>query len=158
MRSLNRVELIGNLGQEPEMRYTPNGKAVTQFNLATNMAFKDDAGKDQERTEWHRIIAWEKTGELCNEHLTKGSCVFVSGRLQTRSYEDKDHVKRWATEIVASQVIFLDKKDSNRRPEPPLPEDKVPATDSSTPPEPIPFVDSMVSELGKDGIPASVSP
>lgn len=100
---LNRVTLIGNLGKDPEMRYTANGKAVTTFSVATSTRYD---GK--ETTEWHSIVAWEKLAELCGEHLGKGRKVYVDGRIATRSW-DKDGQKHYRTEIVANQVLFLDR-------------------------------------------------
>lgn len=154
MRSLNLVQLIGNLGGDPEMRYTPNGKAVTTFNLATNMVWKDDAGKEQERTEWHRVLTWEKTAEIVNEHLNKGSCVYVSGRLQTRMWTDAKGVDRWTTEVVASQVMFLDKKN-DRRPDAPVPDTKVPVGGGPEP-APVSLVEA-VEQLVTDGKATKVS-
>lgn len=106
MASLNKVMIIGNLGADPEMRYTANGSAVTNFNVAVNESWSKD-GERQERTEWFAVVAWNKAAETCAEHLSKGSQVFVEGRLQTRSWE-KDGQKHYRTEIVADNVRFLD--------------------------------------------------
>ena len=107
MASLNRVFLIGNLGQDPELRYTPNQTAVANFNIATTDSRMDKDGKRVETTEWHRIVVWSKTAENCAKYLAKGRPVFIEGRLQTRSWEDKTGQKRYTTEIVADRVQFL---------------------------------------------------
>ncbi|MGH7336817.1 MAG: single-stranded DNA-binding protein [Myxococcota bacterium] len=107
MASINKVILIGNLGRDPELRYTQNGQAVANFTLATNERFSTKDGDKQERTEWHRIVAWGRTGELCAQYLSKGRSVYLEGRLQTREWEDKEGQKRRTTEIVANTVQFL---------------------------------------------------
>src|SRR5262245_26825952 len=94
MASVNKVILIGNLGRDPELRYTPGGQAVANFTLATNERFSSKDGEKQERTEWHRIVAWGRTGELCAQYLSKGRSVYIEGRLQTREWEDKEGQKR----------------------------------------------------------------
>ncbi len=106
-RSLNKVMLIGNLGKDPELKYTPSGVAVATFSIATSEQWKDQDGNAQERTEWHNIVAWRKLAEIVGEYLKKGKKVYVEGKLQTRNYE-KDGVKRYVTEIVADQLIMLD--------------------------------------------------
>ena len=107
MSSLNRVTLIGHLGADPELRYTATGTAVANFRIATSETWSDADGKRQERTEWHRIVVWGKTAESCGEFLSKGRCVCVEGRLQTRSWTDRDGQSRATTEIVATNVTFL---------------------------------------------------
>lgn len=107
MASLNKVFLIGNLGADPEVRYTASGGAVANFRIATTDVWNDKQGERQERTEWHRIVAWGKTAELCGEYLKKGRSVHIEGRIQTREWEDKDHNRRFTTEIVADRVTFL---------------------------------------------------
>ena len=104
---LNKVLLIGNLGKDPEVRYTPGGQAVANFTIATNDAWTDKQGQKQERTEWHRIVVWGKTAENCGEYLSKGRQVYVEGRLQTREWNNKEGVKQYTTEVVANQVLFL---------------------------------------------------
>ncbi len=102
--SVNKVILLGHLGGDPELRYTGSGKAVAGFTVATS----EYAGRDREpQTEWHRIVVWDKLAELCNQYLHKGRQVYIEGRLQTRSWEDRNGQKRYTTEIVAQQVIFL---------------------------------------------------
>ncbi len=105
--SVNKVLLIGRLGNNPEIRYTNTGTAVANFNLATSESWNDKSGQKQERTEWHRVVVWGKLAELCEKYLAKGRQCFVEGRLQTRSWDDKDGNKRFTTEIVASTVQFL---------------------------------------------------
>jgi single-strand DNA-binding protein len=105
--SLNKVMLLGRLGQEPELKYTPSGSAVCNFSLATTESWSDKSGQKQERTEWHRIVVWGKLGELCNQYLSKGRQAFVEGTLQTRSWEGKDGQKRYTTEINAKNVQFI---------------------------------------------------
>jgi len=110
-RSLNKVQLIGNLGKDPELRYTTAGVAVATFSVATNESWKDQDGNLQERTEWHNIVAWRKLAEICGEWLKKGKKVYIEGRLQTRSYDDKNTgAKKYITEIVADNMIMLDGK------------------------------------------------
>jgi single-strand DNA-binding protein len=106
MASVNRVILVGNLGRDPELRYTQSGQPLTRFSLATNERFKQ--GDDwQERTEWHRVVVWGKQAENCAQYLQKGRSVYIEGRLQTRDWEDKEGNKRQTTEIVAQTVQFL---------------------------------------------------
>ncbi len=107
MASLNKAIIIGNLGRDPEVRYTNSGQAVAQLNVATHERWKDKDDNPQERTEWHRVTVWGRQGENCGKYLTKGRQVYIEGRLQTREWEDKDGNKRYTTEIVASQVLFL---------------------------------------------------
>ena len=109
MASLNKVMLIGNLGADPEIRYTPSGAAVANFNMATRAQWTTKEGEKQDRTEWHRIVAWRRLGEICGEYLHKGSLVYIEGRLQTRSWEDRDGNKRYTTEIVAQGMQMLDR-------------------------------------------------
>lgn len=105
--SVNKVLLIGRLGQDPELRYTAGGSAVCNFSLATSENWQDKNGQKQERTEWHRVVIWGKLGELCNQYLKKGRQAYVEGKLQTRSWEDKTGQKRYTTEINATNVKFL---------------------------------------------------
>ncbi len=107
MASVNKVMLVGHLGRDPELRYTPSGAAVANFTLATNEAWTDKSGEKQERTEWHRIVVWGKQAEIAGEYLTKGKQVFVEGSLQTREWNDRDGNKKQTTEIRAQRVIML---------------------------------------------------
>ena len=112
MSGINKVILIGRLGSDPEVRYTPSGVAVANFSVATSEEWKDkDSGEKKERTEWHRIVAWRRLGEICGEYLSKGRQVYVEGRLQTRSWDDRDGNKKYTTEIVASDIQFLGSRD-----------------------------------------------
>jgi len=126
---MNKAILIGNLGADPELRYTTGGTAVCNFSLATNEKWTDKSGAKKERVEWHRIVVWDKQGESCKEYLTKGRQVCVEGKLQTRQWEDKDGVKKYTTEVVAQRVEFLGGKGEGggRRDEPPpVDDDDVP--------------------------------
>lgn len=107
MRGVNKVILVGNLGRDPEIRYTRDGTAVANLNLATTDTWNDANGQKQERTEWHRVVAWGKLAEIAKEYLGKGRQVYIEGRLQTRSWEDKDGNKRYTTEIRADQMLML---------------------------------------------------
>ena len=105
---INKVILIGNLGADPEVRFTPSGQAVANFRIATSESWNDKTtGQKQERTEWHRIVVWGKLAELCGEYLKKGRQCYVEGRLQTREWTDKEGKKNWTTEMVANTVQFL---------------------------------------------------
>jgi single-strand DNA-binding protein len=108
---VNRVILIGNLGADPEVRFTPSGQAVANFRIATSESWNDKNGQKQERTEWHRIVVWGKLAELCGEYLKKGRQCFVEGRLQTREWTDKENRKNYTTEVVANSVVFLGGRD-----------------------------------------------
>jgi len=109
MAGINKVILVGRLGRDPEVRYTRSGDAVANFSLATSEEWKDkNTGEKQEKTEWHRIVAWRRLGEICGEYLRKGSQVYVEGKLQTRSWEDRDGNTRYTTEIVAQSMQMLD--------------------------------------------------
>jgi single-strand DNA-binding protein len=107
MAGLNKVMLIGNVGKDPEMRYTANGKAVTTFSLACNRSYGGHDGERREDTEWFEIVTWDKLAELCSQFLQKGRQAYVEGRLQTRSWEGQDGQKRYRTEVVANTVLFL---------------------------------------------------
>lgn len=141
MAGINKVILIGRLGNDPEVRYTPSGDAVANFSIATSEEWKDkNTGEKRERTEWHRVVAWRRLGEICGEYLSKGRQVYVEGRIQTNAWEDKEGIKRYTTEILASTVQFLggrDSADPGRSEKPPLPE----------------FPGTPVNEPGDDDIP-----
>ena len=111
---INKVILVGNLGGDPEIRYIDNGTAVANFSIATSERWKDkNTGEMQNRTEWHRIVAWRKLAEICNQYLSKGRQVYIEGRLQTREWKDKDGNKRYTTEVVANEMKMLGKKDTS---------------------------------------------
>jgi single-strand DNA-binding protein len=112
-RSINKIILIGNLGQDPELRYTSSGVAVASFSMATSESWKDQDGNVQEKTQWHKLVAWRKLAEIVGEYLKKGSKVYVEGRIQYRSYDDKNGVKRDITEIVVDQMLMLDSKGAS---------------------------------------------
>lgn len=120
--SLNLVQIIGNLGRAPELRYTNGGTPVASLNVATTRHYKTSDGEPKEETEWHRVTVWGKQAQQCHEHLDKGRQVYVSGRLQTRSYE-KDGETRYSTDIVADRVTFLGSPSGGRKNEPPPPTD-----------------------------------
>ena len=105
--SVNKVILVGNLGKDPELRYTPSGAAVATFSLATSERYKDKSGEQQEKTEWHNIVAWRQLAEICGKYLHKGKQVYIEGKIQTRSYDDRDGNKKYITEIVADQMQML---------------------------------------------------
>ena len=107
MRGVNKVILVGNLGRDPEIRYTRDGTAVANLNLATSESWNDANGQRQERTEWHRVVAWGKLAEIAKEYLSKGRQVYIEGRLQTRSWDDKQGNKRYTTEVKADQMVML---------------------------------------------------
>ena len=112
---INKVVLVGNLGKDPEVNYTPAGMAVSNFSVATTEKWKDkQSGEMQERTEWHRIVAWSKLGEICGEYLKKGQQVYIEGKLQTRQWE-KDGITRYSTEVVASVMKMLGQRDSGQQ-------------------------------------------
>ncbi|MDP2729774.1 MAG: single-stranded DNA-binding protein [Dehalococcoidales bacterium] len=110
MVSVNKMIIIGNLGSEPEMRFTPNGRPVTSFSVATNWRYTTPEGERREETEWFTVVAWGKLAEQCNQFLTKGRLVYVEGRLRTHSWEGQDGQKRSRNEIVADRVSFLDRQ------------------------------------------------
>lgn len=113
MSGINKVIIIGNLGQDPDMRYTPTGAAVCSISVATTESWNKD-GQKQEKTEWHRVVIWNKRAEVCAKYLFKGSKVYIEGKLQTRSFE-KDGVKKYITEIIATDVQFLTKNESGNQ-------------------------------------------
>ena len=107
-RDLNKVQMTGRLGADPEMRYTPQGHAVTTFRAASNRSWRTAEGETHEDTEWFRVVAWNKLAEICNQWLSKGSRVYVEGRLQTRQWQDQEGQTRYRTEVIASDMIMLD--------------------------------------------------
>lgn len=127
MASLNKVMLIGNLGKEPEVRYTTSGQAVASFSLATSEKFKNKNGETEERTEWHRVTLWGRLAEISGEYLAKGKTVYIEGRLQTRKWTDKDGNDRYTTEIVADRMLMLGSRgkeaSDKAEMEPPFPTD-----------------------------------
>ncbi|MFA4916022.1 MAG: single-stranded DNA-binding protein [Syntrophales bacterium] len=135
----NKVILIGRLGADPDTRYTPDGAMVTNFRLATDEQWKSKTGEKGQRTEWHRVVTFGKLAEICSNYLAKGRLVFVEGRIQTRAWEDKDNIKHFTTEIIATNMQMLEPKGQTKVPDTaaedsflspsgldPLPEDDVP--------------------------------
>lgn len=116
-KDLNKVMLTGRLGADPEMRYTPNGSPVTSFNVASSRKRSSQDGEAREETEWFKVVAWNKLAEICSNYLTKGSKVYIEGRLQTRSWEDQNGQKRYSTEVIANDMIMLDSRRPSDRPE-----------------------------------------
>ncbi len=139
MAGVNKVILVGNLGADPEIRYTADGTAVATFRLATSRRWTNKEGERVEQTEWHRIVAWRRLGEICAQYLSKGKQVYVEGRIQTRSWEDKDGNKRWTTEIIAENLQMLGRAgDVMEVPgEPPSPQEDL--TDKTPLDDDIPF-------------------
>ena len=114
-RGLNKVMIIGNLGRDPEMRYTPSGRPVTTFSVATSRSWNSNDGEKHTETEWFNIVTWGALAEICKQHLTKGQQVYIEGRLQTRRWEDSDNVKHTSVEIVANEMMILgNRRDSNQ--------------------------------------------
>ncbi len=114
-RSLNKVMIIGNLGRDPEMRYTPSGKPVTTFSVATSRTWVTSDGERREATEWFNVVAWNNLAEICNQFLRKGSRVYVEGHLQTRNWEDDNGCRHYRTELVANEMLILDQRSYSQR-------------------------------------------
>jgi len=132
-RDLNKVQMTGRLGADPEMRYTPQGHAVTTFRAASNRSWRSADGESHEDTEWFRVVAWNKLAEICNQWLSKGSRVYVEGRMQTRQWQDQEGQTRYQTEVIAIDIILLDSRRDSR----PTPMDDMPiAIDNTTVPIP----------------------
>jgi single-strand DNA-binding protein len=113
MANLNKVMIIGNVGSDPEMRFTPNGNPVTSFRVATNRVYTTPEGERKQETDWFTVVTWNKLAEQCNQFLSKGRLVYVEGRLHNRSWEGQDGQKRFRTEIIANRVTFLDRQSSS---------------------------------------------
>ena len=129
MAGLNKVMLIGNLGTDPEMRYTANGNAVTTFRVASTRTFSGPDGERKEETEWFTVVTWNKLAETCSQYLQKGRRAYVEGRLQTRSWEGQDGQRRYRTEVIANTVLFLDRAQAAA-----LPDDQIPGEAAEAPP------------------------
>ena len=112
-KGLNKVQIIGHLGKDPEMRYTPSGKPVTTFSVAVSRSWSTTDGERHNETEWFNVVAWSTLAETCKQYLSKGQRVYIEGRLQTRRWDDKEGQKHTSVEIVASDMIMLDRRDSN---------------------------------------------
>jgi single-strand DNA-binding protein len=137
-KMVNKAILIGRLGKDPEVRYTPDGTMVTTFRMATDEQWKDKNGEKVQRTEWHQIVTYRKLAEICGNYLVKGKLVFIEGRIQTRNWEDKEGVKRYTTEIVANDMKMLDSKGQTKAGDDATP-DAAYATNGGTPMEDVPF-------------------
>ena len=146
--SVNKVILIGRLGKDPELKYTPSGTAVAKFTLATDEVFKDRTGEQQKRTEWHNIVAWSKLAEICGEYLTKGKQVYIEGSIRSHQWDDQNKVKRTSYDIVARDMKMLGSKADSERAaahaaaaaaEPAAPEGAEPPAESTISDEDIPF-------------------
>ena len=136
MANLNKVMLIGNVGTDPEMRFTPSGNPVTSFRVATSRVYTTSEGERRQETEWFTVVAWRKLAESCNQFLTKGQRVYVEGSLRTRNWEGRDGQKRTSVEVIANRVLFLDRQATAA-----LPGEETPAepTEEEVEPEDLPF-------------------
>lgn len=143
--SVNKVILVGNLGKDPELRYTPAGAAVANFSLATTERYKDRDGNRQEKTEWHNIVAWRQLAEICGKYLHKGKQIYVEGKIQTRSYDDRDGNKRYMTEIVMDQMQMLGSKNDAGNNSQYTPEAQAYRPQSSPAPQPSPAASSTAT-------------
>ncbi|GAB4189174.1 MAG: hypothetical protein OHK0022_01340 [Roseiflexaceae bacterium] len=117
-KDLNKVQMTGRLGADPEMRQTPQGHTVTTFRVASNRSWRSSDGETHEETEWFRVVAWNRLAEICQQYLAKGSRVYVEGRLQTREWQDQDGQSRAVSEVIASDMIILDRRDQPQAPPP----------------------------------------
>ncbi|MGH8003397.1 MAG: single-stranded DNA-binding protein [Limisphaerales bacterium] len=129
MASVNKVILIGNLGKDPDLRYTPSGQAVATFSLATNDRYKDKDGQMVERAEWHNIVVWGKQAETAKEYLKKGRQIFVEGRIAYRTYDDREGNKRYITEVVAQRIQFLGRREESPETVPAEPDMEAPGAE-----------------------------
>jgi single-strand DNA-binding protein len=137
---INKAILVGRLGADPEVRYTPDGAMVTNFRIATDEQWKDKNGEKVQRTEWHKIVAFGKLAEICGKYLVKGKLVYLEGRIQTRAWDDKEGVKRYTTEIVASNMQMLDSKGQRSADAPPAePPHSQSGADAPLPEDDVPF-------------------
>jgi len=131
--NLNKAMIIGNLTRDPEVRTTPQGTSVCSFSVATNLIWTDPSGQRQEKTEFHNIVAWRKLAEICGQYLKKGSKVYIEGRLQTREWEGQDGIKRYRTEIIAENMIMLDRPGGGRTAETPsAPSEEIPENEGDS--------------------------
>ena len=138
--SLNKVMLIGNVGRDPEMRYTASGEPVTTFSVAVSRRWKDRTSNEpREETEWFSIVTWRQLAETCNQYVTKGRKVYVEGRLQTRSWEGQDGQKHYRTEVIAQVVTLLDRRPGTATPSGDFDQQRAPADDTQVEPDDLPF-------------------
>jgi single-strand DNA-binding protein len=139
MPSLNKLTIIGNVGNEPEMRFTPNGKPVTSFSVATNWLYTSSEGERRQETEWFNVVAWNRLAEQCNQFLAKGRLVYVEGRIHTRNWEGQDGQQHTRIEVIASRVIFLEKRGAAPMAEEKLEERAEESSVAELEPEDLPF-------------------
>lgn len=137
--SVNKVILVGRLGQDPEVRFTQGGTAVANLRIATDETWKDQSGERQQRTEWHRVVAWSKLAEICGQYLSKGRLVYIEGRLQTRSWEDREGNKRYTTEVRADNMVMLGGRSEEGQAAPAAQPAAAAVSDSGTSDDDIPF-------------------
>ena len=153
MAGLNKAILIGNLGRDPEIRYTPSGLAVANFSIATSETWPGKDGQKETRTEWHRIVAFGKTAEICGEYLSKGKQVYIEGRIQTKEWEDRDGNKRYTTEIIANQLLMLGTKEGQGQGQSPGSSKPSAAASSPSRPAPQEIPEPPYSDANEDDIP-----
>lgn len=146
MASINKVIIIGNLGRDPEVRYTPSGSAICNVSIATTRNWKDKAGERQEETEWHRVTFFDKLAEIAGEYLKKGRTVYIEGRLKTRKWTDKDGVEKYTTEILADQMQMIGGRESSDEPAQPAPR----PPQRSAPPRPAPKSNTGFDDMADD--------
>ncbi len=139
MASVNKAIILGNLGKDPELRYTPSGQAVTSLRIATTEKYKDKSGVLQSRTEWHNVVCWGRLAEIARDYLKKGSPVFIEGRIQYRSYDDKDGIKRYQTDIVATGMQLLGGRPSGAGESAPAEPADIPEPQVSSDDDDLPF-------------------
>lgn len=137
--SVNKVILVGRLGQDPEVRFTQGGTAVANLRIATDETWKDQSGERQQRTEWHRVVAWSKLADICGQYLRKGRLVYIEGRLQTRSWEDREGNKRYTTEVRADNMVMLGGRSEEGQAAPAAQPAAAASPDSGTSDDDIPF-------------------
>jgi len=152
--SVNKVILVGRLGRDPELKYTPSGAPVAKFSLATDESFKDKTGEKQERTEWHNIVAWNKLAEICGEYLTKGKLIYIEGSIRSRQWQDQSGNKRTSYEIIANQMQMLGSKgDSERMPSTGVERSAPERPAAAPPPPPAEAVSPSEPEISDEDIP-----
>jgi single-strand DNA-binding protein len=139
MPSLNKLIVIGNVGNEPEMRFTPNGKPVTSFSVATNWLYTSSEGERRQETEWFNVVAWNRLAEQCNQFLAKGRLVYVEGRIHTRNWEGQDGQPHSKIEVIASRVIFLERRGTSVLPDDKIEDRMEESTIAELEPEDLPF-------------------
>ena len=137
--SVNKVILVGRLGQDPEVRYTQGGTAVANLRIATDETWKDQSGERQQRTEWHTVVAWRRLAEICGQYLSKGRLVYIEGKLQTRSWQDREGNKRYSTEVQADNMVMLGGRSDEGQAAPAAQPVAAASPDSGTSDDDIPF-------------------